>query len=227
MPASLSTAETVGNTDGISSANDMLDMTRFRDTALVTTPYEHLVVPGLVRDRVIDNINRDFPPMARPGSFALQDVKPGPAFNSIIAALDSDEFEQAIAAKFETDIAGKPKMFTVRGRCRLKDGQIHTDTRSKIITVLIYLNTDWSAPGGRLRVLNSGTDVNDYASEVPPVAGTLLAFKRSEKSFHGHEPFEGERRAIQFNWITDVATRDRELSRHRFSARLKRLNPFG
>ena len=55
---------------------------------------------------------------------------------------------------------------------------------------------------------------------------TLLAFKRSERSYHGHESFSGERRAIQLNWITDVATRNREEARHRWSARFKQINPF-
>ena len=30
-------------------------------------------------------------------------------------------------------------MFTVRGRCRRGDGKIHTDTASKILTVLLYM----------------------------------------------------------------------------------------
>ena len=132
-----------------------------------------------------------------------------------------------VAEKFGVPIAGKPKLFTVRGRCHPKDGGIHTDSTTKIITVLLYLNPAWEADGGRLRVLRSATDLNDFAAEVPPLAGTLLAFKRSERSFHGHESFAGERRAIQLNWITDVATRNREEARHRWSARLKQLNPFG
>ena len=38
--------------------------------------------------------------------------------------------------------------------------------------------------------------------EVPPTEGTLLAFKRADNSWHGHKPFAGERRVIQFNWVT-------------------------
>jgi hypothetical protein len=58
---------------------------------------------------------------------------------------------------------------------------------------------------------------------VPPDAGTLAAFRRSDRSYHGHKPYEGPRRAIMFNWMTDHQARQQELSRHRFSARLKRL----
>ena len=36
-------------------------------------------------------------------------------------------------------------MITVRGRCAAKDGRIHTDTPTKLITVLIYFNDQWEA----------------------------------------------------------------------------------
>jgi hypothetical protein len=55
----------------------------------------------------------------------------------------------------------------------------------------------------------------------------MVAFRRSEHSFHGHHPHNGERRSLQLNWVTDEAVVRRELSRHRWSARLKALNPFG
>ena len=80
--------------------------------------------------------------------------------------------------------------------------------------------------GGRLRILRSGKDLSDFAEEVSPFAGTLLAFRRCENSWHGHEPFEGPRRAIQLNWVVDQQTVDRELARHRVSAFFKKLNPF-
>ena len=80
---------------------------------------------------------------------------------------------------------------------------------------------------GRVRVLRSGDDLDDYAAEVPPIAGTLLAFRRCATSYHGHPPFVGERRVIQLNWVTDDAVAWRERIRHRLTARLKKLNPFG
>jgi len=75
--------------------------------------------------------------------------------------------------------------------------------------------------------LRGPKDLNDYAAEVVPVAGMMVAFRRSEHSFHGHHPHSGERRALQLNWVTDEAVVRRELGRHRWSARLKALNPFG
>ncbi len=117
-------------------------------------------------------------------------------------------------------------MSTVRGRCQQKDGRIHTDTKSKIITVLVYLNPQWEQSGGRLRLLKGKDDIEDYAAEVPPDEGTLLAFRRSGNSFHGHKPFVGERRVIQFNWVTDSGTVWRENLRHRLSAWIKGTDAY-
>ena len=204
----------------------VLDLDAFRATPLARDPYEHLIVPGFVRAAMADAVVSDFPPITKPGLFPPSVLSIRGAFANMMDELDSDEFEQTVEEKFGVPIAGKPKLFTVRGYCQKKDGGIHTDSTTKIITILLYLNPAWEAGGGRLRVLRSATDLNDFAAEVPPLAGTLLAFKRSERSYHGHEPFSGERRAIQLNWITDVATRNREEAHHRWSARFKQINPF-
>jgi Rps23 Pro-64 3,4-dihydroxylase Tpa1-like proline 4-hydroxylase len=42
-----------------------------------------------------------------------------------------------------------------------KDGQIHTDTASKIIAVLVYMNEGWDPEGGRLRLLRGKNDLGD------------------------------------------------------------------
>jgi Rps23 Pro-64 3,4-dihydroxylase Tpa1-like proline 4-hydroxylase len=114
-------------------------------------------------------------------------------------------------------------MITVRGHTDKTDGRIHTDSLTKIITVLVYLNETWDEGGGRLRLLRSGTDLEDYIDEVPPRFGTLLAFRRSNNSWHGHKPFVGERRTIQLNWVLDEGVKQREQKRHGFSAFIKRL----
>ena len=140
--------------------------------------------------------------------------------------MNGPEFREAIERKFGLDLSDRPTMFTIRGFCARNNGKIHTDTRSKIVTVLLYLNQDWEAGGGRLRILRSGTDLNDAAEEVSPNGGTLLVFRRSDNSWHGHEPFEGQRRAIQMNWVTDEEVVEHEQRRHRFTSTLKKLNPF-
>ena len=72
-------------------------------------------------------------------------------------------------------------------------------------------------------MLRSENNLDDIVLELPPVAGTLLAFKRSDNSWHGHKPFTGERRVIQLNWVTDEEVVRREQRRHRFSAMMKKI----
>ena len=79
--------------------------------------------------------------------------------------LDGPEFRAAIEEKFAIDLAGRPTMYTVRGHVRARDGSIHTDTKTKIITVLLYMNEGWEADGGRLRILRSATDLEDFVDE--------------------------------------------------------------
>jgi hypothetical protein len=208
------------------SEESMLDLAALAACPLAREPYDHIIVPGFLRAAAIEVANADFPAIHGAGSFPVATLAPGPGFQALLAAMQGPGFEAAMAEKFGVALADLPTIVTVRGRCREKDGQIHTDTESKVITVLVYLNQDWSASGGRLRVLR-GPSLEDWAAEVPPIAGTLLAFRRSEHSWHGHEPFAGERRVLQMNWVTEQKWVDRELARHRLSARVKRLNPFG
>lgn len=204
-----------------------IDLEIFAATPLAREPYEHLIVPGFLRPDRIAAIDAGWPHIDRPGSFPISELDFGPDFATLIDELCGPKMRAAFTAKFGVELSGRPVVVTVRGRCQAKDGRIHTDSESKIVTALIYMNTEWSDRGGRLRVLRSGDDLEDYAAEVPPAAGTLLAFRRSDRSWHGHHGFVGERRVIQLNWLTDEATARRERRRHRLTAWIKRLAPTG
>lgn len=200
----------------------LLDLTALAETPLTLDPYDHTVVPDFLRAEAVEGVRRDFPAIAYPGLLPLAETTYGPAFAALIEELRSPEVTQAFSEKFSIDLTGRPLMVTLRGRCQPKDGRIHTDTASKLVTGLLYLNDPWEAEGGRLRVLRSPDDLEDMAAEVPPNNGTLVAFRRGERSFHGHKPYEGVRRYVMFNWMTDAKVTAREIARHRVSARLKR-----
>jgi hypothetical protein len=200
-----------------------LDLDAFRATPRVGEPFEYLVVPGFVRADACVRINADYPDISQRGSFPVAQLTYGRAFQEFLDELESDEFREAFEEKFGIDLAGRPTTVTVRGRCGAGDGQIHTDSLSKIITVLIYMNPSWEEAGGRLRLLRSGDDLENVITEVPPSEGTLLAFKRAENSWHGHKPFVGPRRVIQFNWVTSERNRRIAMLRHHLSAPFKRV----
>jgi SM-20-related protein len=200
-----------------------LDLDSFRATPLVREPFQFLVVPQFIKQAALERINSDYPSIPERGSFPVNRVNFGPAFQALLDDLESDDFRNAFEDKFAIDLSGRPTTTTVRGWCGAGDGKIHTDSLSKIITVLIYMNPAWEEAGGRLRLLRSGHDLSDVILEVPPVQGTLLAFKRADNSWHGHEPFVGARRVIQFNWVTSEGNRKIALLRHHASASAKRI----
>ncbi len=209
------------------AASPRLDMERFESTPLQRAPFDFLIVPGFLGPTALPVVERDFPKIDSGGSFPAASLKCGPAFSALLEELQGPAVTAAFAAKFGIDLAGRPTMITLRGQSRAKDGAIHTDSTSKLVTALIYLNSAWDSDGGRLRMLNGPDDLEDYAAEVPPEAGTLVAFRCSPAAWHGHKPFVGQRRSIQLNWLTDAGVLKRELKRHALSAWTKRLLHFG
>jgi SM-20-related protein len=185
-----------------------------------------VVVENFLRSESLPAVISEFPTIADHGSYPLQVLSCGPVFARLVAELEGDAMRRAIEDKFAIDLDGRPTMITLRGYSDGKDGGIHTDTVTKLITVLLYMNPEWADGAGRLRLLRGPDDLTDYVAEIPPLAGTMVAFRRSANSFHGHRPHVGERRSIQLNWVTHSAVVRREIGRHRWSARAKVLNPF-
>ncbi|NDE90636.1 MAG: 2OG-Fe(II) oxygenase [Alphaproteobacteria bacterium] len=201
----------------------MLNLDALNAASVTQEPYPFVIVPGFIGDEALQVIEKDFPQIGLPGSFPLETLRYGSGFDAFMNELRGDAFRRAIENKLTINLDKRPTMITVRGQARARDGQIHTDSKTKLVTVLIYLNGKWEAPGGRLRMLRNAENLNDFIAEVPPVQGTLLAFINTPNAWHGHEPFEGQRRAIQLNWVTDQGVVIREKIRHSVSAFFKKL----
>jgi hypothetical protein len=203
----------------------MIDYQRFRKTPLVRKPFDHLVVSAFLPADALEPVLSGFPAIEKGGSFPVSELSFGPGFAGLLEELRGPELRAAVEEKFGIDLEGRPTMITVRGRARAKDGRIHTDTETKIVTVLLYLNQGWNDEGGHLRLLRSNANLDDYVADIPPEAGTAVFFRCTESAWHGHTPYVGERRAIQLNWVTDESVVRHEERRHRFSARLKKWLP--
>ncbi len=200
-----------------------LRMEKLAAARIETTPFEYVIIPGFLSPDSVRRINDTYPPINQGGSYPIESLQTDMAIKEVIDELDGPEFRKAIEDKFGVDLTDRPKMYSLRGYTRGKDGQIHTDSEDKIITVLLYLNDKWDKPGGRLRILRNGKDVDDFVAEVPPDNGTLLVFKRSDTSWHGHHPFEGPRRSLQMNWMTSEGSKGWHKVRHSISAAVKKL----
>lgn len=214
------------------SVSRVLDLDALARVRAARTPFAHFVLLDLLRPKAREAAVAAFPQIRHAGIMPAPDPAPADGIGDLLRALRSRAFSAAIGACFGLQLSPATLMVTLRGRCRASDGRIHTDSRTKVVTALLYLNQQWTAPGGRLRLLRSPTDLEDMIAEVSPLAGTFVAFRRSENSFHGHPPFAGERRYIMLNWMTDAAVARRELRRHAVSLAAKRIglglmHPFG
>jgi hypothetical protein len=164
-------------------------------------------VPAFLRADALAALNRDFPPIEGPSNFSPERLTYGPSFAALIDALGGRAFAAHVERKFELDLGGCATTIGIRRFCEATDGNIHTDHKSKVITVLFYFNQRWPHEGGRLRLLRSATDMEDYVAESVPEGGAMLAFRRTDHSWHGHKPFVGERRILQLSYTRggDVA----------------------
>ena len=201
---------------------DVIDYKALEAATLQHDPYDFFVVPGFLPREVALAAAAAFPGPDLPGVLPAPANPKQDAFGDVIRALKEPRLSEAFGDKYGLALEVDHMMITLRARTRPVDGKIHTDSETKVVTALIYLNDGWDSPGGRLRVLRS-ENIDDMVAEVPPMAGTLLSFRRSNNSWHGHLPFDGVRKAIMFNWMVDQATARRELRRHAVSAGFKSL----
>lgn len=206
---------------------NVLNLDAMRHATVFRQPFCFLVVHGAVQAAALASVRADFPQIEQAGLFPLSELSYGPFFGALVDDLLSPEFERVLGATLDMDLSGRARMVTVRGHCRESDGRIHNDSTQKVASLLLYLNDDtWDSEGGRLRFVRDPLDIENVVAEVPPTAGTLVAFRRGENSWHGHKPYAGARRYVMVNWMTQPAAAERELARHRLSARLKAITSW-
>ena len=166
-------------------------------------------------------VTADFPTLPGLGLHPPSALELKGAFATMLEEFYSDRFRDIIAEKFEVDLKDKPFMSTVRGYTGTRDGHMHTDFETQdhhgpdLSQQLLGEEGRQSAPlarGHRHRGLRQG-DLADRRR-----APGVQAFDRS---WHGHLPFEGPRRSIQFNWVTDRFTAFKENARHFLGSKLK------
>jgi SM-20-related protein len=179
----------------------LLNIAAFENTPLQRDPFDFLVAQEVLSAEDLERINQDYPAIDIPANFKPEDLQYGPAFQQLLDEIDTPAFQTAVEDKFGVSLDNTEKTITVRKYSEMSDGNIHTDHWSKVITVLLYFNPEWTQEGGKLRLLRNKTDIESYAAEVAPLGGTMLAFRRSNKSFHGYKRFDGERRMVQVNWV--------------------------
>ena len=201
----------------------MLDLAQVSATPAADFPFRHLIGSGILSANLEAQISEDFPRIEKTGFFPPEEFAMGDSFKALLKEVRGPEFAKAVGEKLGLDLTGKPTWVTVRKYSALKDGRAHTDGADKLASALIYLNTGWSSPDGRLRFL-AGPDIEGPGSdEIDPAFGNFIAFPRLDNSWHAHKPFEGERRVVQIAWLVSDEAVGRKAKRHGLTGFLKKL----
>lgn len=203
--------------------SNIIKLDALKNVHVQDIPYPYFIIDNVINDNEVKSIIQDFPKIENGGSFNLEDVEIEPNFDRFLKSFDTPEFRQILTDKFDVNVMERPMMITLRGYSRQKDGRIHTDSKSKLLTILIYLNESWDAPTGRLRILNSPNDINDYVAEIDSGPGTLVAFKVTDNGWHGYIPYEGQRQSIQINFLTSEKANAKHRFFHSLSAKFKKI----
>jgi hypothetical protein len=185
-----------------------------------------MIAHGQLPDEARNDLERDFPKYTSAGFFPYDPADCGPSVNALVQQLTTPEFASAIGRYLGIENLGQyPTLITLCRALNKRHGTIHTDSRSKVATALLYLNTQWpDTSDGCLRFLNRVDNIDDLvAPELKPLYGEFAVFKRCDNSFHGHLPYEGERRVIQVAWLTSEEEKLRKTKRGKFSRGFKKL----
>jgi SM-20-related protein len=193
----------------------LINLDVIRQAPLSHEPYDYLLGSSFLRQDALDDLRRDFPAIDKPGYLTVDEVALKGRFKTLIDELEGPELTEALSQRFGRDLHPHPRLTTIMHKSQPKYGAIHTDGPSKVMTMLVYMNDNWNPDeGGQLRVLYDDKRYEPYAAEIVPTMGNVFAFLRSDKSWHGHQPFAGERKVVQIAWVQDQAELDRKKKRN-------------
>lgn len=94
----------------------LIDIDRLSEAPLNQDPFDHVIVPGFIRQDALESVHKDYPDVGKPGSYPVASVVCGPSFEQVLQDIQSPEMTAAIEEKFEIDLTDRPTMVTVRDR---------------------------------------------------------------------------------------------------------------
>lgn len=211
-----------------------LDSSRWLDAAALTDehsliksqPFPFFVAKNVLSQELMNTMLEEFPQLKGAGYLPHEKEQCGEAINALIERLQESAFADAVGDNLGIEkLSQYPTYVSISRSLKKRHGNIHTDGKSKVATMLLYLNPEWTLDGnGCLRFLKRIDDYEDMVvPEIKPAYGTLVAFKRTENSFHGHLPFEGQRLVIQIAWLVSAEDKERKAKRGKLAHKLKQL----
>jgi hypothetical protein len=203
-------------------SDSIIDYTAIEKAEVQKTPYPFFGIDNVFAESSHEALLKSFPLIAHGGSLPLESIEVKGELARLIEEIKSEQFRTLLGRKFSVDLHDKPIVITARGYSREKDGKIHTDSKTKLITVLLYVNNGWDSANGRLRMLNSNR-IDDYAAEFSSSIGQMIAFKVTDNCWHGYQSYEGQRQSLQINYLVEEKYTKHHVYRHKLSAFFKKL----
>ena len=209
------------------SPNSLINFAALSNASVNNEPFPYTIISSFLNVEHINALVEAFPKIKNRGSIPAQSVVSQPLFQALIKELEGPLLRTIIAEKFSIELENKPTMLTLRGHTTKRDGFIHTDSRSKLITLLLYMNSTWEHETGELCLLRNKNSLENPVARITPKAGNCLIFKVTPNCWHGHHPFVGKRLSIQLNYLSGEAALNKHLNHHRLTAWIKnKLSKF-
>ena len=204
-------------------SQNAINLEVLKQATLVQEPFPYFLMSNFVDPGLMKGILEAFPEIEQGGSFPISSAMAQGDLAKLLLDLEGSELRELIASKLGIELGDRAPMITLRGYSRAKDGKIHTDSKSKLVTLLIYLNPSWEAESGRLRFLYDGENLEPYAAEISPIFGSSAVFKVTDNCWHGYEAYTGVRRSIQLNYMASSSQAYKHQFLHKLSSFVKKL----
>jgi len=201
---------------------ETIDLSVIKDAERHRDPYDFVLGRDIIREDAIAPLRETFPEVAKPGSNTASEIGLDGLFRTFVEELEGPELTEELSRVFDRDLHACPRLTTIMRHSSTKHGAIHTDGKSKVMTLLVYMNDAWEdSPAGKLRALYDGENFEPFAVQIEPTMGRFFAFLRADNSWHGHKPYAGERRVVQVAWLTDASALNKKKRLNRFARALK------
>ena len=199
----------------------LVDLNLIKSAPIDDTYFPYFAVENCIT-KDGQTLPKEFPDLTKGGSYPSDMPGLSEKIKNLISEIESEEMQKVLSEKFDINLDDVEIVTTLRGYSRMKDGQIHTDSKTKLLTMLLYLNESWEESAGLLRMLKNDNDLEDYIEELPATLGSLVVFKVTENCWHGFHPFEGKRLSLQMNYIKKESASQHKI-RHGLSSFIKKI----
>jgi Rps23 Pro-64 3,4-dihydroxylase Tpa1-like proline 4-hydroxylase len=178
----------------------MLNYNGLRSLKLHQEPFRYVAHDNsILGAEYAGSLCEEFPEIADVGHVDSKNVAVSKSWKVFLDEIASSDYRLAMEQVTGLDLSCFQVGIGFRRLSKLSHGAPHCDVPRKRVTHLIYFNKEWPRDTGRLRILRSG-NLEDVQETITPLNGHGVIFRVGSKSFHGFEPIEGERKAIQINF---------------------------